>query len=71
MAKQLSMVDAFTPMPPCITDWNLCVIFQKDTKTGLPKPKHLYKSLDDVLIHFQMHGRILDIDIFKIALKIQ
>ena len=60
------MVDASTPMTPCITDWRLYVLCQKEAKTSLPKSSKAnlgigYKSLAENLIHFQMHGCILDI----------
>ena len=60
-------MDASTPMPfkkHCITDWKLCVLYQKDTKAGLECPDRSskapigcgYKSLAEHLIQFQMHG---------------
>ena len=78
MAKRHSLVDASTPMPfkkPCITDWKLCVLCQKDTKAGLECPARSskapvgsgYKSLAEHLIQFQMHGCMpLDLDIKRL-----
>ena len=67
MAKRHSLVDVSIPTTskkPCVTDWKLCVLCQKDTKTGLEcparSPKALigsgYKSLAKHLANkFQMH----------------
>ena len=78
MAKRHSLVDACTPIPfkkPCITDWKLCILCQKDTKTGLECPARSskapigssYKSLVEHLIQFHMHGCLpLDIDIKRL-----
>ena len=78
MAKRHSLVDVSTPLPckkPCVTDWNLCVLCQKDTKTGLECPARShkapigsgYKSLSEHLAQFQMHGCMpLEIDIKRL-----
>ena len=72
-----SLVDASTSIPfkkPSITDWKLCILCQKDTKTCLECPARSfkapigsgYKSLEH-LIQFQMHGCLpLDIDIKRL-----
>ncbi len=47
MAKRHSLVDASTPTPSkksCIIDWKLCILCQKDTKTGLECPARSLKA---------------------------
>ena len=68
MAKNYTLIDATTPTPctctpkkPCITNWNLCVLCQEDTKEALECPARStkapvgcgYKSLAEHLVKFQ------------------
>ena len=68
MAKHYTLIDAFTPAPkkPCITNWNLCVFCQENTKAALECPARStkapvgsgYKSLAEHLIQFQSLGHM-------------